>query len=244
MSQTGKARVVRPDSFQDRIDTQLFSVGFGQLNIPSTAVAGDTIVITGKININCPVCVVDREIRVVASSPTLGEEIQNLGFGGSIGGEGEKQFRIEYPAPQQPDQSVQVTLESQFNRVIGGWTTDRTTGPHTINIITEEENQQNQRRDLIRSYGPWLLGGTGIGGVSQLGHLQDNPRRVALGAGLGGLGGLGAKAVSDQLIGNVLPQDFPTTEVLSIAAVLGAGGLLISQLEGVGIGDEEGGILG
>lgn len=192
-----------------------------RVDIPGEVAAGDTIDVSGTVGFDCPTCFVDRDIRVVVEASTGESRTDNVG---KLSGRGETAtFSVSIPAPQKPDQSVEIRVKAQRNPPdpFGDWTTDNTETA-SVNIVTEGELLLEQLADVA----PWVIGGAAVGGG--VGLAEPTPIRTPAGAIVGGGVGLGAHVATNEA---VVPEfTFPTVPVLAVAGLLGAGGLLLAQL--------------
>lgn len=189
------------------------------VSVPGSAVAGQTIPISGVAGFDCPICTVGREVRVVANASHLTEErVQNVGI---LSGRGETaQFRFDIPAPQAPGQTVNVRLRAERNPPLGGWEVDNTAGPYDIPIVSSTTHTVKS----LSAFAPWALGAGALGAGGA--HVTD---RSVVGGGVAGAGaGVGIKLALDQISGPIL--EFPTVPVVATAALLGSGAILISQV--------------
>lgn len=200
-----------------------------EVNVPSSAVAGTTIRVTGVVGFDCPLCAVDRAIRVVVEAD--GERrVQEVG---KLSGRGETEpFAVELPAPQSPGTTVTVRIKGQRNPTdpTAGWRTDATAGPFNVNVVTQSQKTQNR---LIEA-SPWVLGG-GVAGAG-IGFAVPQQLGPVAGGALGAGAGLSAFALSDE---QLIPRfTFPTTEVVAGTALVGASALFLAQFsELTGFGD-------
>lgn len=198
---------------------------FGEVNVPSSVVGGDTIEISGIVGFDCPLCVVGRQIRVVAEATHLDRTYTDEV--GSLSGRGEDAtFRFSLPAPQEAGQTVTVRLKAQelFPNDPTGWNTDSTAGPFDVNVVTKGQ----KTTEAVTSYAPWALGGGAIG----VGAAQYLDQSVVGGGAVGVGAGVGAKLLAGQLQGVDLVPSFPTVPVVATAALLGAGALAVAQVRG------------
>lgn len=228
-SQLGLSRIGHRDGqrgFADRAAPipQVFNgVVFGDVTIPGSAVAGETIDINGVVGFDCPLCITDRGIRVVAEvSHQEDEFIDNVG---TLSGRGETaQFSFSIPAPASAGETVTVRLKGQRNPPVGGWETDNTIGPQDVNIVSQGE----KTTENVLGVAPWVIGGGAIGGAAA--QVTDAPLAAGV---VGGAGvGLGANLVSQELRG----FQFPTNQLLLTVAVLGGGALLVSRIDAPDLG--------
>lgn len=205
----------------DDVDPAVFNGAvLPSVKIPGKVAAGDTIDVSGIVGFDCPTCFVDRDIRVVVESSTGESRTQNVK---KLSGRGETApFSVSIPAPQEPDQSVEIRVKAQRNPPdpFGDWTTDNT-HTATVNIVTELELALERVTDAA----PWVIGGAAVGGG--LGLIEPSIGAPA-GAVVGGGVGVGAHAATNEAI---VPEfTFPLIPVLATAGLLGAGGLLLAQL--------------
>lgn len=203
-------------------DPQLFNGAvFESVNVPASVAVGKTLTITGVVGFDCPLCAVDRDVRVVAQIAGRQNKTAEVG---QLNGRGETApFELTIPAPQTAGGTISVRLQAQRKppQPTAGWTTDNTSGPHETNVLTESEKL---RQDAI-GYVPWVVGGgaIGIGAAGLGGHSRVGG--IAAGAGAG----VATKIISEQSTGDIVP-DFPTVPVVATAALLAGAGLLLGDL--------------
>lgn len=195
------------------------------VNVPSRATAGQTFTVSGVVGFDCPLCAVDREIRVAVEASHLDEPL--IDDVGKLSGRGEtSQFSVTVPAPATAGQTVSIRVKAQRNPPARNvWETDNTSGPHQVNILTQTQKVTSNAIETA----PWLLGG-GTAGVG-VARLSGRANQQLPAAALGGAVGLGAKMALDAQQGQVIP-DFPTTAVLATAALFGAGALFFQLAPG------------
>lgn len=202
-----------PDQFRGEI---FKGPHFKQLNVPSDALQGDTVRVTGIVHLdNVGVTISNRAVRVRVDGPSLNEpRIQEVD---KLSHCQDRSFQIEVPTPTSAGEQLALTVKAQSKTPPRGWYTGETEGPFRININT----QQQQRRASARKFAPFVIGGAGVGGA--LASLSDES--VGTLAVAGGAVGAGSKVVLDQTGGFTLPS-FPTTDV----AVAGGAALAIALL--------------
>lgn len=202
-----------PDDFRGEV---FKGPHFRQLNVPSDALQGDSVRVTGIVHLdNVGVVISDREVRVRVDGPSLNEpRIESVG---KLSHCQTRSFQVEVPTPNTADEQLALTVKAQSKTPPGGWYTGETGGPFRVNINT----QQQQRRASARKFAPFVIGGAGVGGA--LATLSDES--VGTLALAGGAVGAGSKVVLDQTGGVSLPS-FPTTDV----AVAGGAALAIALL--------------
>lgn len=219
----GTPASIDPDRFNEAsaIPEVFNGAVLDDLSIPTTVAAGDVLTVSGRVTLDCPLCSSDREVRVVAVTDDS-EYIDNVGelSGRDIfGGNQSARFSIDIPAPSEPGQTINVRLKAQRNPPVGGWETDNTHGP--VQVTTVGQGEQTARSAL--TYAPWAAGGGAVGyGAATFAG------RSPVGGAVAGVGaGVATKLITEQTRGDILP-DFPTTEVLALAGLLGAGALFLS----------------
>lgn len=202
-----------PDNFRGEV---FKGPHFRELNVPSDALQGDTVRVTGIVHLdNVGVVISNREVRVRVDGPSLNEpRIESVG---KLSHCQTRSFQVEVPTPNTPDEQLALTVKSQSRTPPGGWYTGENAGPFRVNINT----QQQQRRATARQFAPFVVGGAGVGGA--LASLTDES--VGTLALAGGAVGAGSKVVLDQTGGVNFPS-FPTQDV----AVAGGAALAIALL--------------
>lgn len=121
-----------------------------------------------------------------------------------------------------PPEAIVIDISAQ-ERDVGGL---RTTDSDTVRI---NASQAAAGLNVAADFGPWLVGGGAVGaGVARA---TDRPlaETAAIGAGVG----LGSRVVLEQTRGIQLVPEFPTVPVLAVAALLGAGALLLGRIPGL-----------
>lgn len=197
---------------------------FSSVNVPASVKAGETINVNGVVGFDCPICVVDRAIRVVLEASHLNE--QRIDDVGKLSGRGQTaQFSFSIPAPQEAGQEVTIRLKAERNPPIGGWETDNTEGPFSVNIVSTSTDVVN----TAVAWAPWAIGGGAIG----VGGAQVTDRPLVAGGLVGAGAGVSAKILSTELGGANIDLGFPLMPVVATAALLGAGALLLSQVGGL-----------
>jgi len=201
---------------EDKASTNVLDgAEFQSVEVPSSVVAGGEIKVTGEMAWDALPVAKQNEMRVVATT-SIGEE--RTAMVGSTKGGTKLPFDIKIPAPSTAGESVTVTLEAQANYPVGGWSTDDTDGPYTVNAVSEGQKAASS----ALGYAPWMVGGGGAGYLVS----SRTGRSPMVGAATGAALGLGAKQVT---AGGVVPDvDFPTVPVVATAVLLGAGGYLVS----------------
>lgn len=194
-----------------------------EFTIPGSAVAGETINISGVLGYD-DTPGFSAELRIVLEASNLSEpRTEEFDM---TAGETEP-FSFSIPAPQNPGTSVTVRLKGQVGAFLGGWNTDDTVGPETINIVSPGQKS----RERVLDVAPWVLGGATVG--TGVGLAADEIGPVP-GAAIGAGAGLSSFLITDR---ELLPQfSFPTTEVVATSLLLGTGAILLSQVGGVDLG--------
>jgi len=210
------------DNPQDYVGEVFKGAHFRELNVPSNALRGDTLTITGVIHLdNVGVQIGKRALRVKVNGPSLNEprivETDSLSHCQT------RPFSVDIPTPTDAGEKMALTVKAQSK--VGTWNTTETEGPFRVNINTREQ----QRRANAKEYAPYVLGGAGVGGA--LASLTgQNAGRLAL---AGGAVGAGSKVVLGQTTGISFPS-FPTQEV----AVAGGAALsIVLLLNQTGVAD-------
>lgn len=207
-----------PDTFSsaDAIPEVFNGAVMSRLSVPEVVAVGGTIEITGRVAFDCTLCPTDHEVRVIATTSDGDSRTDNVGALSGRGGAAD--FRILLPAPLEQKQ-IEVRLKAEHRDPLGGWATTDNEGPFVVNVTTAGGKVAAQLSD----FAPFVVGGVALGAGGA--HVLDRSR---VGGGVAGAGvGVGAKVLLDQL--DTLDVAFPTVPVLATAALLGAGGFVISQ---------------
>jgi len=190
-------------------------------DVPSKVAAGDTVQISGRIEVDKPSITPSRPVRVVISSGWLNEPIVN--DVGVMGPGDTAAFDVTVTVPNREGEQFTFVIETEVDPLgFGGWnTTDNQTA--RMAVVTREE----ARTEAALGYLPWAAGGAAAGALysRQTAGYVDR-RTAAIGAG----GGVVARAA----FGGFSIPSFPTKNTLALAALLGAGALAVNQVSNVG----------
>lgn len=192
---------------------------FRKLSVPSSAAAGDTIVVEGVAHYDDLSSIVsNRGIRVRVSGPGLSRDyIQSFE---KVNHCNTRTFRIEIPAPQQAGQTVALNVRGETKTPTGNWLENSFEGPFRVNIVT----QSQRALDGALEFAPYALGGATVGYAYDNFSNQGAPLRYAgIGAGVG--------ATSKVLVDQFGPTQFniPTTQLAVAGGVMLAATALLQS---------------
>lgn len=195
------------------------------LSVPASVAVGETINLSGRVTYDCPLCLTSNEVRVIATTDSGQERIDNvgemsgIGVGGGIGAPHSTRWSISLPAPE-TETNLTVRLKAQsFGRA---WGTTDTAGPFDVNVVSPGEQAVNDAIGFV----PWVVGGGAVG----VGAARLTDRRQTAGAVAGVGAGVVGKALADRAEFLDLPQapDVPVVPILAVAALLGTGAVFLS----------------
>lgn len=191
------------------------------INAPDVAVPGDLVTI--QVRVRCqtvPLGACECAVRFSGGGdtirkPTSGQE--------TIRESNTETFDAQFRMTDGPLTVLVETLE--FTDVVGWGTVE--SQEFVINPVTEDEKQERERRQAIRETVPWAVVGGGLGA----GAAFFSDRRL-LGPALIGSGvGVGLSLYDREIGFPEFGLEFPTVELLTLAAVFGAGYLLLTRFD-------------